>query len=67
VILLDPALAEGLFFTMLGALPDFEPSGDGAAAVTQLATRLEPRQLQPVSAGVVGIPSIGLQSQMLGK
>ncbi|GAB1508354.1 hypothetical protein [Actinophytocola sp. KF-1] len=28
VLLLDPALAEGLFFTMLGSLPDFEPSGD---------------------------------------
>ncbi len=28
VLLADPALAEGLFFTMLGSLPDFEPSGD---------------------------------------
>ncbi len=28
VLLLDPALAEGLFFTMVGSLPDFEPSGD---------------------------------------
>lgn len=28
VILLDPALAEGLFFTMLGAMPGSAPSGD---------------------------------------
>lgn len=28
VILLDPALAEGVWASMLGALPDFEPSGD---------------------------------------
>ena len=31
VILLDPALAEGLFFTMLGATPSFSPSGDYAS------------------------------------
>lgn len=30
VLLLDPALAEDVFFTMLGALPDFAPSGDYA-------------------------------------
>lgn len=30
VLLLDPALADGVFFTMLGALPDFTPSGDYA-------------------------------------
>jgi hypothetical protein len=28
VILLDPAVAEGVWATMLGALPGFEPSGD---------------------------------------
>lgn len=28
VILLDPALAEGVFFTMLGAMPGFDPAGD---------------------------------------
>ncbi|MFC4853133.1 hypothetical protein [Actinophytocola glycyrrhizae] len=30
VLLLDPALAEGVWGSMLGALPDFEPSGDYA-------------------------------------
>ena len=28
VLLLDPAIAHSLFYSMLGALPDFEPSGE---------------------------------------
>jgi len=31
VLILDPALAEGVWFTMLGALPTVEPTGDFSA------------------------------------
>lgn len=36
VLLLDPALAEGVWASMLGALPDFEPSGDYADYFTAM-------------------------------